>query len=191
MSTPDLKTEGEPGARAGDGKTLAAQIERARALAAQFRSHPASRSIDEIEEAGELLYTLAAAPAVSAPAGYKLVPLEPTDAMLDVDYSFSLSSRFNRRIVWHAMLAASPAAPAPARRADLAQRVTDYLSGGGLFNPELANHDAVRNLLIECRDAFQGPATESSHERDEARIDAVAPRHSQPSTARRLRSPNG
>lgn len=35
---------------------------------------------------------------------------------------------------------------------DLAQRITDYLSGGGLFNPELANHDAVRDLLIECRD---------------------------------------
>lgn len=26
----------------------------------------------------------------------------------------------------------------------------DYLSSGGLFNPELANHEAVRDLLIEC-----------------------------------------
>ena len=36
----------------------------------------------------------------------------------------------------------------------LLARITDYLSGGGLFNPEFANHDAVRDLLIECRDAL-------------------------------------
>ena len=30
--------------------------------------------------------------------------------------------------------------------------ITNYLSSGGLFNPELANHDEVRNLLIELRD---------------------------------------
>jgi hypothetical protein len=36
----------------------------------------------------------------------------------------------------------------------LADRITAYLAGGGLFNPELANHDAVRDLLIECRDAL-------------------------------------
>lgn len=36
----------------------------------------------------------------------------------------------------------------------LEQRITDYLSGGGLFNPELANHHAVRDLLIECRAAL-------------------------------------
>jgi hypothetical protein len=35
--------------------------------------------------------------------------------------------------------------------AALSERITAYLSGGGLFNPELANHDAVRDLLIECR----------------------------------------
>lgn len=33
-------------------------------------------------------------------------------------------------------------------------RITDYLCGGGLFNPELANHDAVRDLLIDARDAL-------------------------------------
>lgn len=36
----------------------------------------------------------------------------------------------------------------------LVARITAYLSGGGLFNPELANHDAVRDLLIECRAAL-------------------------------------
>ncbi len=33
----------------------------------------------------------------------------------------------------------------------LTTRITAYLTGGGLFNPELANHDAVRDLLIDCR----------------------------------------
>jgi len=37
---------------------------------------------------------------------------------------------------------------------DLTNRITDYLATGGLFNPELANHFAVRDLLIECRDAL-------------------------------------
>lgn len=30
-------------------------------------------------------------------------------------------------------------------------RITAYLSGGGLWNPELANHDHVRDLLLDCR----------------------------------------
>jgi hypothetical protein len=37
---------------------------------------------------------------------------------------------------------------------DLVNRITDYLAMGGLFNPELANHTAVRDLLIECRKAL-------------------------------------
>ena len=36
----------------------------------------------------------------------------------------------------------------------LAQRITDYLAGGGLYNPELADHGAVRDLLIDCREAL-------------------------------------
>ena len=36
----------------------------------------------------------------------------------------------------------------------LEARVTAYLSGGGLFNPELANHDAVRDLIIDLRAAL-------------------------------------
>ena len=32
------------------------------------------------------------------------------------------------------------------------ERISGYLSSGGLFNPELANHDAVRDLIIDCRD---------------------------------------
>ena len=36
----------------------------------------------------------------------------------------------------------------------LEQRITDYLSAGGLFNPELADHVAVRDLLIDCHKAL-------------------------------------
>ena len=34
---------------------------------------------------------------------------------------------------------------------EIESRITAYLSGGGLFNPELANHEAVRDLIIDCR----------------------------------------
>lgn len=29
--------------------------------------------------------------------------------------------------------------------------IQDYLSGGGLFNPEMANHNEVRDLIIKLR----------------------------------------
>ena len=32
------------------------------------------------------------------------------------------------------------------------ERITDYLSSGGLFNPELMEHDKVRDLLLDCRE---------------------------------------
>ena len=34
---------------------------------------------------------------------------------------------------------------------ELSDRIADYLFSGGLFNPELANHFAVRDLLIEIK----------------------------------------
>lgn len=36
----------------------------------------------------------------------------------------------------------------------LCDRITDYLSKGGLFNPELMEHEKVRDLLIDCRKAL-------------------------------------
>lgn len=30
-------------------------------------------------------------------------------------------------------------------------KITQYLSSGGLFNPELMDHNTVRDLLIECK----------------------------------------
>lgn len=35
------------------------------------------------------------------------------------------------------------------------QRINNYLMTGGLFNPELANHTEVRNLLMDCRDYIE------------------------------------
>jgi hypothetical protein len=31
------------------------------------------------------------------------------------------------------------------------QDIQEYLSGGGLFNPEMANHNEVRDLIIRLR----------------------------------------
>ncbi len=39
----------------------------------------------------------------------------------------------------------------------LVARITDYLSIGGLFNPEMMEHDKVRDLLIDCRDSLSDP----------------------------------
>ena len=40
------------------------------------------------------------------------------------------------------------------------KRINAYLQSGGLFNPEMANHDAVRDLLMDCRSALAEPAEE-------------------------------
>jgi hypothetical protein len=37
---------------------------------------------------------------------------------------------------------------------ELSVRITDYLAMGGLFNPELANHLAVRDLLMDLREVL-------------------------------------
>ncbi|MDM0041829.1 hypothetical protein QTI05_22505 [Variovorax sp. J22R193] len=59
-------------------------------------------------------------------------------------------------------------------REALASQITSYLSGGGLFNPELAHHEAVRDLLIACRTALATPSIGSgSH----GVLDAVQPVH--------------
>ncbi len=42
---------------------------------------------------------------------------------------------------------------------DLSERITEYLCAGGLFNPELMEHEKVRDLLMDCRDALQPKPT--------------------------------
>lgn len=48
--------------------------------------------------------------------------------------------------------------PMTSEQEALIERITTYLSTGGLVNPELADHVAVRDLLIECRAAPAGSA---------------------------------
>lgn len=49
----------------------------------------------------------------------------------------------------------SPVQELPADNKTVVECITDYLASGGLFNPELANHDAVRQLLIDARDEIK------------------------------------
>lgn len=44
----------------------------------------------------------------------------------------------------------------------LPERIAAYLSMGGLWNPELADHVAVRDLLIECRAILSAAGSRSS-----------------------------
>jgi hypothetical protein len=55
---------------------------------------------------------------------------------------------------------------------DLFSRVTGYIQSGGLFNPELMEHDKVRDLLIDCRDYLRAELTPAPWQEVEARIKA-------------------
>ena len=48
------------------------------------------------------------------------------------------------------------------RAKELSDRITAYLFNGGLFNPELANHLAVRDLLMECREVLNERANSTT-----------------------------
>jgi hypothetical protein len=50
---------------------------------------------------------------------------------------------------------------------ELRQRVRDYLGNGGLFNPELMEHDKVRSLLLDVADALDAQEAEIARLRDE------------------------
>jgi hypothetical protein len=38
---------------------------------------------------------------------------------------------------------------------DLPARITEYLGNGGLWNPELMDHEEVRTMLIDARDVIE------------------------------------
>ena len=38
---------------------------------------------------------------------------------------------------------------------DITEGIRDYLASGGLFNPEMMDHQRVRDLVIECRDEIE------------------------------------
>lgn len=48
---------------------------------------------------------------------------------------------------------------------DLIERITRYLSTGGLFNPECADHDAVRDLIMDCRTALSARSRDAERYR--------------------------
>ena len=60
-------------------------------------------------------------------------------------------------------------------REAVSARITAYLSGGGLFNPELANHEAVRDLLIDCRAALSHPSTQGCPVPHDVALDIAGP----------------
>jgi hypothetical protein len=39
---------------------------------------------------------------------------------------------------------------------ELSGRITEYLTNGGLFNPEYMNHGRVRDLLLDIREYLDG-----------------------------------
>ena len=41
------------------------------------------------------------------------------------------------------------------------EEITNYLCSGGLFNPELANHEVVRDLLIQIREHLYDRRTDN------------------------------
>lgn len=47
------------------------------------------------------------------------------------------------------------------RAGEILGRIQQYLVMGGLFNPELANHDAVSRLAIDARDEIHALAAEN------------------------------
>lgn len=53
------------------------------------------------------------------------------------------------------MLRQIPPKPDPTPAIRLLQRIQEYLEVGGLFNPELMEHDKVRDLIIDCRDYIE------------------------------------
>lgn len=39
-------------------------------------------------------------------------------------------------------------------KTEILSRITNYLGNGGLFNPELMEHDKVRDLILDCRETL-------------------------------------
>ena len=55
----------------------------------------------------------------------------------------------------------------------LSARITEYLRGGGLWNPECMDHDKVRRLLIDCRTEFDAAIADSAIKAAIAQVDAA------------------
>lgn len=51
-------------------------------------------------------------------------------------------------------------------RDEVLDRISSYLAGGGVFNPELANHAAVRDLIVMCGNRIRADAIEKNRLRE-------------------------
>jgi len=49
-------------------------------------------------------------------------------------------------------LKAANSPPLTESAAQLIERIQSYLENGGMFNPELMEHEKVRKLLLDCRE---------------------------------------
>ena len=47
---------------------------------------------------------------------------------------------------------------------ELSDKITEYLSSGGLFNPEMMEHEKVRDLIIKIRDTLDAKVNTIIHQ---------------------------
>jgi hypothetical protein len=74
----------------------------------------------------------------------------------------------DKDLVWHCSQCGLNE-PASEQPQELEQRITAYLASGGLFNPEMMEHDKVRDLLLDCRAALAAELATSSRVAENAR----------------------
>ena len=56
----------------------------------------------------------------------------------------------------------------------LIERIQDYLSNSGLFNPETIEHDKVGKLLLDCREEITSLEIRLSCKEDDSRLAKTA-----------------
>lgn len=59
------------------------------------------------------------------------------------------------------------------KKQKLIDGINEYLTLGGLFNPEMMDHKKVRNLMMEIRDYLEGVPDDNDHDYSEEEYQAV------------------
>ena len=81
----------------------------------------------------------------------------------------------SREAICYAELKPVSAAPTQEKQPTPEARITSYLMNGGLWNPEYAIHDAVRDLLIDCKTELSALRAEAeANKRDAERYRGYA-----------------
>lgn len=115
---PDNERDGGGFAEKPLAEFLARELTRLEQLARNMPALSASPQAPAQAESGNTPYdegpfTIAAQQGAQVPQGWKLVPVEPTPAIMEAYmHAFVSEKRFDMREVWAAMLSASPQAPA-------------------------------------------------------------------------------